>query len=79
MMTHRFDFLFWKGWAKRGLISYSFAYRDFKYYGCRNMEEFEKGSGRVSETFTTMICHGRQIEGVRHKFLHLLIRQMEAE
>ena len=28
------------------------------------MEEFEKESERVSETFTTVIRHGRQIEGV---------------
>ena len=34
------------------------------------MEEFEKESGRVSETFTAMIRHGRQIEGVRQKCLH---------
>ena len=57
-MTHRFDFLFWKGWAKRDLIFYSF--RDFKYYGWRSMEEFEKESGRVSEAFTTMIPHGNR-------------------
>ena len=29
------------------------------------MEEFEKESGRVSEAFTTIIRHDRQIEGVR--------------
>ena len=34
------------------------------------MEEFEKESRRVSEAFTTMIRHGRQFEGVRHKCLH---------
>ena len=27
-------------------------------------EEFDKESGRVSETFTTLIHHSRQIEGV---------------
>ena len=32
----------------------SFAYRDFKYYGWRNTEQFEKDSGRVSEAFTTI-------------------------
>ena len=62
-MTHCFDFLFWKGRAKRDLIFYSFEYKDFKYYGSRNMKEFEKESGRASEAFTTMIRHGRHIEG----------------
>ena len=67
MTTHRFDFLFWQGWAERDLIFYSFTCKDFKYYGWQNMEEFEKESWRVSEPFTTMIRHGTQIEGVRHK------------
>ena len=66
-MAHRFDFLFWKGWAKRDLIFYLFTYKDFKNYGWRNMEEFEKESERVSEAFTTMIRHGTQIEEVRDK------------
>ena len=63
-MTHQFVYLFWKGRAKRDFIFYSFAYRDFKYYGWRNMEEFEKEGGRVSEE-TQMSAVTQQADGSR--------------
>ena len=43
------------------------------------MEKFEKESRRASEMFRSMICHGGQIEGVGHKCLNQVMRQMEAE
>ena len=41
-MTHRFDFYFGRDGVKETFNFYPFTYRDFKYHGLQNMEEFQK-------------------------------------
>ena len=64
-----FGFLIRKGVRMLDFLL-SFAYKDFKYHGFQNMEEFLEESGpRASETFTAIAS--RQIEGMWHNCLRL--------